>query len=121
MVKNEGETLIVSIKEISKCLKLAKYTNIKKLSALEFSALNMFGESRKFLIKELGNDIEVISERNLLEALNNKANIQLIQAELETDSGQKILLDDYVINRSMEGNVEAPEIVSESYEYTLKD
>lgn len=94
---------MIKLEDIKEMLEQLHYTNIIQTSSKEFTAINPFKENRKFLLVGEKGVYKLISERNMMQVMNNKQNFQLVSCDFEDkEGGYKLTLEDYVVNNSME-------------------
>ena len=98
-----GNAKNVIFKDVKEMLETIKYTEVKETARGFYSAISPFGEVREFTTLETGNDVRLISRRDLIKEMKKQKDFQTFEVSFTSDDGiYQIVIDDYVIGHDVE-------------------
>lgn len=121
-IMKEDTASILPFKEVKEILTVSKYTNIKQVDNIIYSATNPYNEQREFIqLVENPLKVVIVSRRNLLEAMQKHQHIQQFELEFLDDvvAGRKVYVRDFVIEKSVKSlfDKDFKDISEENYFY----
>lgn len=94
--------LKISFEEIKEMFEQLHYSEIEEVQAGIYKALNPWKEQREFIVLSEGEDLRILSKRNLIGTMFKYKDFQTFEVEfLSDDSTYKIYINDYVIGKDM--------------------
>lgn len=97
---------LLEFSEVQDTLQQLNYTNVQKEKTVNFyRALDGFGNVTKFQAIRQGKDLRIVN-LSILESMDSKENIKIVDVEFISDLGFKIYVNDFIKDKKIKPNYE---------------